>query len=32
MQTRKVGALSVKDKVDLSDGYIGTPSGFEEVL
>ena len=28
---RKVGALVVKDKVIISDGYNGTPSGFENV-
>ena len=28
---RKVGALIVKDKMILSDGYNGTPSGFENV-
>ena len=28
---RKVGALVVKDKMILSDGYNGTPSGFENV-
>ncbi|MGN1254678.1 MAG: cytidine deaminase, partial [Prevotella sp.] len=26
---RKVGALVVKDKTIISDGYNGTPSGFE---
>jgi len=26
---RKVGALLVKDKMIISDGYNGTPSGFE---
>ena len=26
---RKVGALIVKDKMIISDGYNGTPSGFE---
>lgn len=26
---RKVGALVVKDKMIISDGYNGTPSGFE---
>ncbi len=28
---RKVGALMVKDKRIISDGYNGTPSGFENV-
>ena len=28
---RKVGALVVKDKMIISDGYNGTPSGFENV-
>ena len=28
---RKVGALIVKDKMIISDGYNGTPSGFEIV-
>lgn len=28
---RKVGALVVKDKAIISDGYNGTPSGFENV-
>jgi len=28
-QRRKVGALLVKDKMIISDGYNGTPSGFE---
>ena len=28
---RKVGALLVKDKMIISDGYNGTPSGFENV-
>ncbi len=28
---RKVGALMVKDKMIISDGYNGTPSGFENV-
>ncbi len=28
---RKVGALVVKDKMVISDGYNGTPSGFENV-
>ena len=26
---RKVGALLVKDRMIISDGYNGTPSGFE---
>src|SRR5690554_7757026 len=26
---RKVGAISVKDRMIISDGYNGTPSGFE---
>ena len=30
-QRRQVGALVVKDKTLLSDGYNGTPSGFENV-
>lgn len=30
-QRRKVGALLVKDKMIISDGYNGTPSGFENV-
>ena len=30
-QRRKVGALVVKDKMIISDGYNGTPSGFENV-
>ena len=30
-QRRKVGALMVKDKMIISDGYNGTPSGFENV-
>ena len=30
-QLRKVGALVVKDKMIISDGYNGTPSGFENV-
>ena len=29
---RKVGALIVKDKMIISDGYNGTPSGFRERL
>ena len=28
-ERRKVGALVVKDKTIISDGYNGTPSGFE---
>ncbi len=28
-QRRKVGALLVKDKMIISDGYNGTPAGFE---
>lgn len=28
-QRRKVGALLVKDKMIISDGYNGTPSGFD---
>lgn len=28
---RKVGALIVKDRMIISDGYNGTPSGFENV-
>ena len=30
-QRRKVGALIVKDKMIISDGYNGTPSSFENV-
>ena len=30
-QRRKVGALGVKEKMIISDGYNGTPSGFENV-
>ena len=30
-QRRKVGALIVKDKMIISDGYNGTPSGFENI-
>lgn len=30
-QRRKVGVLVVKDKMIISDGYNGTPSGFENV-
>lgn len=30
-QRRKVGALVVKDKMIISDGYNGTPGGFENV-
>ena len=28
---RKVGALLVKDRMIISDGYNGTPSGFEDI-
>ena len=28
---RQVGALIVKDKMNISDGYNGTPSGFENI-
>ena len=28
---RKVGAIVVKDKMIISDGYNGTPSGFENI-
>ena len=28
---RKVGAILVKDRMIISDGYTGTPSGFENV-
>ena len=28
---RKVGAMLVKDRMIISDGYNGTPSGFENV-
>lgn len=28
---RKVGALIIKDKMIISDGYNGTPSGFENI-
>ena len=28
---RKVGSLLVKDKMIISDGYNGTPSGFENI-
>ena len=28
---RKVGALIVKDKMIISDGYNGTPEGFENI-
>ena len=28
-QRRKVGALILKDKMIISDGYNGTPAGFE---
>lgn len=30
-QRRKVGALIVKDQMIISDGYNGTPSGFENI-
>lgn len=30
-QRRKVGAIIVKDKMIISDGYNGTPAGFENV-
>lgn len=30
-ERRKVGAILVKDKMIISDGYNGTPSGFENV-
>lgn len=30
-QRRQVGALVVKDKMIISDGYNGTPSGFDNV-
>jgi dCMP deaminase len=30
-ERRKVGALIVKDRMIISDGYNGTPSGFENV-
>ena len=30
-QRRKVGAILVKDKMIISDGYNGTPSGFENI-
>lgn len=30
-QRRKVGAIVVKDKMIISDGFNGTPSGFENV-
>lgn len=30
-ERRRVGALLVKDKMIISDGYNGTPSGFENV-
>ena len=29
---RQVGALVVKDKMIISDGYNGTPSGFEKMI
>jgi dCMP deaminase len=30
-ERRKVGALIVKDKMIISDGYNGTPAGFENI-
>ncbi|MGL4992562.1 MAG: dCMP deaminase family protein [Bacteroidales bacterium] len=30
-ERRKVGALIVKDKMIISDGYNGTPSGFDNI-
>lgn len=30
-ERRKVGALIVRDKMIISDGYNGTPSGFENI-
>ncbi len=30
-ERRKVGALIIKDKMIISDGYNGTPSGFENI-
>lgn len=30
-QRRKVGAIVVKDKMIISDGYNGTPSGFDNI-
>ena len=30
-QRRKVGALIVKDKMIISDGYNGTPAGFDNI-
>lgn len=30
-ERRKVGAIIVKDKMIISDGYNGTPSGFENI-
>lgn len=30
-QRRKVGAILVKDQMIISDGYNGTPAGFENV-
>ena len=30
-QRRKVGALLVKDRMIISDGYNGTPAGFENI-
>lgn len=29
---KKVGAIIVKDRMIVSDGYNGTPSGFEKLL
>ena len=31
LQRKKVGALIVKDRMIISDGYNGTPSGFENI-
>ena len=30
-QRKQVGALIVKDKMIISDGYNGTPTGFENI-
>ena len=30
-ERRKVGALVVKDQMIISDGYNGTPTGFENI-
>ena len=30
-ERKKVGALIVKDRMIISDGYNGTPSGFENI-